>query len=196
MGRLIRDHEVHYIHNFADNTRRRRCEYPCVLVNWLCLKCLLDGNGTLTVWFVYTVWVIVRHRNPFYTNAKMHMEDKTVWIKNKVFVYCADFVYSFPKISMQWKRHLSAPSSIQLPKRNWRELSISDQVELIKEGETLSDKYGIGNVYSGGIIKNKQSKLCSLNHYPVPKCKHVLPISNQNFIVFRCNKETKNMFTL
>jgi hypothetical protein len=29
----------------------------------------------------------------------------------------------------------------------------------------------IWHIYSGGIIKNKQSKLSSLNHYPVPKCK-------------------------
>jgi hypothetical protein len=29
--------QVNYIDTYPDNTGRRRCELPCVLINWLCL---------------------------------------------------------------------------------------------------------------------------------------------------------------
>jgi hypothetical protein len=56
---------------------------------------------------------------------------------HRVFLYCVAFVYSFPKISTKQKRHISAPSYIPSPKWALRELSIIDQVELIKDSETL-----------------------------------------------------------
>jgi hypothetical protein len=47
------------------------------------------------------------------------------------------FVYSFPKMTTQRKRHLSALSSIPWPKRIRRDMSKSDKVKLIKDSETL-----------------------------------------------------------
>jgi hypothetical protein len=41
----------------------------------------------------------------------------------------------------------------------------------------------IWHIFSKGIIKNKQSKLCSLNHYPVPKCKQMRKLLD--YIVMR-----------
>jgi hypothetical protein len=57
--------------------------------------------------------------------------------KNRVFSYCVAFVYSFPKMTTQRKRHFSALSFIPWPKRIRRELSTSDKDELIKDIETL-----------------------------------------------------------